>query len=59
MAVTGVFIGKLADLAGQAAREVGGRETVTIPFQWPPRSAQTLSEEGESELSTIELRLKP
>lgn len=46
-------------LVVEAAREVGGRETVTIPFQWPPRSAQTLSEEGESELSTIELRLKP
>ena len=27
----------------EAAREVGGRELVTIPFQWPPRRAQTTS----------------
>ncbi|MBZ6379648.1 hypothetical protein B5C34_15410 [Pacificimonas flava] len=46
-------------LVVEAAREVGGRETVSIPFQWPPQRAQTLSGEGDSELRAIKLTLKP
>ena len=43
----------------EAAREVGGRETVSIPFQWPPRANQTLKGEGKEELKTVSLTVKP
>ena len=39
----------------EAAREVGGRELVTLPFQWPPRAATSASAEGKSELGTVRL----
>ena len=43
----------------EAAREVGGREVVTIPFQWPPAKADLQSASGSSELGEIKLELKP
>ena len=43
----------------EAAREVGGREVVTIPFQWPPAKADQQSASGSSELGEIKLELKP
>ncbi|AKH42243.1 hypothetical protein FHS61_000012 [Altererythrobacter atlanticus] len=43
----------------EAAREVGGREVVTIPFQWPPSGSKTASAKGSSELGTIRLTIKP
>ncbi len=43
----------------EAAREVGGRELVRIPFQWPPQKAEQLSARGEHELGAIALDLKP
>lgn len=43
----------------EAAREVGGRELLNIPFSWPVTSAQTLSEQGNNELGKIELTLQP
>lgn len=43
----------------EAAREVGGREVVTVPFQWPPTQAQQLSAAGSTELGEIKLELKP
>lgn len=43
----------------EAAREVGGRELVRIPFQWPPQKAEHLSARGEHELGAIALDLKP
>ncbi|EMD82859.1 DUF2271 domain-containing protein [Pacificimonas flava] len=46
-------------LVVEAAREVGGRETVTIPFVWPPRRGETLSADGKSELGGVRLTLKP
>ena len=46
-------------LVVEAVREVGGREMLEIPFQWPLRAAQTLEAEGESELGTLRLQLKP
>lgn len=56
-------LGKLAAgeyrLMVEAAREVGGRELLNIPFQWPPQSAQQLRVKGESELGEITLELKP
>lgn len=46
-------------LAVEAAREVGGRELVRIPFQWPAKAAQTLTAKGEHELGAVALAVKP
>lgn len=46
-------------LVVEAAREVGGREVVSIPFQWPPTSAQQPVAAGKEELGEIRLELKP
>ncbi|KYZ87200.1 hypothetical protein A3Q32_13470 [Alcanivorax sp. KX64203] len=46
-------------LVVEAAREVGGREVVRIPFQWPPASAQQLRAEGTEELHDVTLTLTP
>lgn len=43
----------------EAAREVGGRELINIPFSWPPGKRQTLKASGESELADISLTLVP
>ncbi|MEX8194741.1 DUF2271 domain-containing protein [Comamonas guangdongensis] len=43
----------------EAAREVGGRELVSIPFEWPAKEAASLSASGKSELGAIKLDLKP
>jgi hypothetical protein len=46
-------------LVVEAAREVGGRELLRLPFQWPPQTAQSLRTPGEHELALIALDLKP
>lgn len=43
----------------EAAREVGGRELLRIPLQWPPKEAVSLTAKGEHELGTISVNLKP
>jgi hypothetical protein len=43
----------------EAAREVGGRELLKLPFTWPARAASTESVKGSSELGAITLELKP
>lgn len=43
----------------EAAREGGGRELLSIPFQWPPTSAQQLVAQGQNELGQISIELKP
>lgn len=43
----------------EAARETGGREVVTVPFQWPPTSTDPLTATGSSELGEIKLSFKP
>ena len=43
----------------EAAREVGGREIVSIPFQWPPAMAEHAQAAGTSELGEVKLELKP
>ncbi len=43
----------------EAAREVGGRELLRIPFQWPPKADQTLKAPGQHELGVVALDLKP
>ena len=46
-------------LVVEAAREVGGRELLKIPFTWPARSAQNGSAQGTSELGAVTLSVKP
>jgi hypothetical protein len=43
----------------EAAREAGGREVVSVPFQWPPAKADSQSVSGSNELGEIKLELKP
>lgn len=43
----------------EAAREVGGREVVSIPFEWPAKQPGSLSAQGKTELGLIKLDLKP
>lgn len=57
---------KLADLpAGEyrlvveAARELGGRELLRLPFQWPAEAAQKQTQQGEHELGRVALELTP
>ena len=43
----------------EAAREVGGRELVKIPFAWGSDAPSTQTLSGETELGTVSLTLKP
>ena len=43
----------------EAAREVGGRELVKVPFTWPVKSATASSAKGSSELGEVTLTLNP
>lgn len=45
------------NLVVEAAREVGGRELLRVPFTWP--QASTASAQGSTELGTITLTIKP
>ncbi|MBA1276867.1 MULTISPECIES: DUF2271 domain-containing protein [Pseudomonadaceae] len=44
-------------LVVEAAREVGGRELLRLPFSWPPEKTETHQAQGESELGTVTLEL--
>lgn len=46
-------------LAVEAAREVGGREVVRVPFTWPPKGPATASGKGASELGAVTVVGKP
>ncbi len=46
-------------LVVEAAREVGGRELLRVPFSWPASAKQTHKAQGESELGAISLTLNP
>jgi hypothetical protein len=50
--------GKYA-LVVEAAREVGGRELVRIPFDWPPAKAVHADTKGSTELGTVALDVTP
>jgi hypothetical protein len=56
-------LGKLApgkyELVVEAAREVGGRELLRVPFEWPPKAAQNLKAQGEHELGALVVDLAP
>ncbi len=43
----------------ESAREVGGRELVRVPLQWPPKSALTTQAKGTSELGAVSVSVKP
>lgn len=65
---TMVFKGTRPGLAGlapggyqlviEAAREVGGREIVRVPFQWPA-AGKTGQAKGQFELGAIQVTVKP
>ncbi|MFV0477344.1 MAG: DUF2271 domain-containing protein [Parahaliea sp.] len=44
-------------LVVEAAREVGGRELLSLPFQWPPTEEQRSQVQGQSELGELKLRV--
>lgn len=46
-------------LVVEAAREVGGRELLRVPFSWPAAAQQTHQAQGESELGAVSVTLKP
>ncbi len=46
-------------LVVEAAREVGGRELVRVPFQWPAKSIQSTQAKGEHELGNVSVTIKP
>ena len=43
----------------EASREVGGRELLRIPFQWPLKDTQSVKAPGQHELGAVVLDLKP
>lgn len=47
------------NLVVEAAREVGGRELLRLPFQWPPAAAQAAQAQGSSELGAVTIDLRP
>ena len=40
-------------LVVEAAREVGGRELLRLPFSWPPKPGATVRTKGKSELGAV------
>lgn len=56
-------LGKLAPgeyrIVVEAAREVGGREVLEIPFSWPPQKNGNQTAQGSHELGQIVLELAP
>ena len=50
--------GKYA-LVVEAAREVGGREVVRVPFTWPAATPQHLDATGSAELGAVKVDLAP
>ena len=43
----------------EAAREVGGRELLRVPFTWPASAGQSAQARGEHELGKVVLKLAP
>lgn len=56
-------LGKLAKgdyvLLVEAAREVGGRELVKVPFSWPVKTTTEQSAKGSKELGEVVLTIQP
>lgn len=47
------------NLIVEASREVGGRELLRIPFEWPGMQKQHATAQGKTELGTITLDVNP
>lgn len=47
------------NLVVEAVREVGGRELLRVPFDWPGTQAQHATVQGKAELGTVTLDVKP
>ncbi|HEX6638972.1 MAG TPA: DUF2271 domain-containing protein [Steroidobacteraceae bacterium] len=47
------------ELVVEAVREVGGREAVRIPFEWPIKAATRAAVKGSKELGAVALTLNP
>jgi hypothetical protein len=43
----------------EAARELGGRELIRLPFRWPGNATQSLSAAGEHELGRVVVTIEP
>ena len=43
----------------EAAREVGGRELLKVPFEWPGSAPQSASAKGSTELGAVTLNISP
>ena len=46
-------------LVVEAAREVGGREVVRLPFHWPADSDRAVTAKGDTELGKVTLQVAP
>lgn len=46
-------------LVVEAVREVGGRELLKVPFEWPIKAKQHASAQGKNELGAVTLDLIP
>ena len=59
----GSALGRLApgeyQVVLEAAREVGGRELVKVPFVWPPKGSTTTQASGQHELGAVSVTVKP
>jgi hypothetical protein len=43
----------------EAVREVGGRELLRLPFEWPGTQLQQATAKGKSELGAVTLNVTP
>ena len=57
-ALAGLKPGKYG-LVVEAVREVGGRELLRLPFEWPGTQPQHATSQGKVELGAITLDIKP
>lgn len=46
-------------LVVEAVREVGGREALRLPFEWPIKKSERASAKGSKELGAVALTLNP
>jgi hypothetical protein len=46
-------------LVVEAAREVGGREIVKVPFTWPAQAQTSANAKGTTELGTVVVNVRP
>jgi hypothetical protein len=46
-------------LVVEAVREVGGREALRLPFEWPIKAAKREAAKGTKELGAVALTLNP